>query len=202
MTELQLPYHFEELRADNRSSGIQPFSYVHEERVFQVGQTCIPVMEFDPYEYAPDDFGVDDTGIDVADIFKHPALIPSFGGVLGSPSFHDFVRSNPQDVNDTHQVMREVFTMFGQVDEGVDKDESSDYHLGFAANVNTDGDLRLQVFGDCACLTPDLYSLYIDDKYEAGFAQYELHNTPGPEQRASLYAGFGHLASLAADAKK
>jgi hypothetical protein len=91
-----------------------------------------------------------------------------------------------------------VFASFlSNPDELPLQDEDGFGFMGFNAHLQENEGLRLQVFGNCACMGPEWPGDLIHG-VENEFAEYHLHNADTQAQRVSLYAGLGHLASLAA----
>lgn len=192
-----LPSYFEHLKEAGDSSGLQPFTYDASINSFLVSDKRVPAESFDPYVYNPYELGLEEEGLGFEEISRHSLIIPSFGRVIATPKFHSFIKENPKAVGSAINVMKNAYSKLGDIPEGFADEEVSYSHLGFAAGFLENGDLRLQVLGNCACLGPTPHGNYLHDKYENNFAEYDLHNADTQAQRTSLYAGLGHMAFIA-----
>lgn len=200
MTERGLPSYFETKRNkwDEAVSGLLPFQYDADNREFQIGETSIELAEFDPYKFTPD-VDEDDAGnIPIDQMHEHPLMISVMSGVIGGPKLHEWATANSQVLaKEATEVMHQAFVSL--IDEEFAsevKNETAGF-MGFDAGVRENGGVVLQVFGNCACLGVSQDGLFVYDGMENGYGQYELHNADNQPQRASLYAGIGHLARLA-----
>lgn len=197
---IEVPGLFRHRAEEGEPSGLQPFSYDETSKVFLVGETVIDLVQFDtptfPYIYEGDK-----DGIPVEEMLNYPAFIPVgtiLVNIIGGPKLHNWIAANPDKVRDAHKVMVDAFSAF--LDEPLGESLTrEDVHgsSGFRITAGQNGGLDLQVAGDCACSGPDLYSHHIRGQFENGFAEYDLHNADIQAQRASLYAGIGHLSRLA-----
>jgi hypothetical protein len=194
-----IPRYFERLQAENIESDLYAFYYDRDDQTFRINDLIVPLAGFDPYEFDPDLYDLKLEKVKIEDIHDHPALLPDAGSVIAGPRLHEWSREHPYSLDEVALVMREAFSSLRNDDLIDAMDESSLGQHGFSVYNRDDGGLSLQVAGDRACLNPELNGLRIEDRFEHGFAEYELLNAFLPEQRASLYAGLGHLASLAAE---
>jgi hypothetical protein len=196
MTAVELPSYFEHMktRGDSKSY-LWPITYDSRARQFHIGSKSVQLTEFDPYEFSPDALGLEETDLEITEMALHPLMIPDFGSVIGGPKLHNWAARNPEHASrEGIDAMYEALTSL--VDgEGISKE--ADGHTGFDLQVRNQGALNLQVWGNCACLGVNLEGLLVVDGMEKGYAQYDLHNADTQAQRASLYAGIGHLARLA-----
>jgi hypothetical protein len=194
----QLPGYFEYKKELNENSGLNPFSYDSERKLFTVSNEKIPFEVFDPLTFILNS-DIRFEGIPVDEITAHPALIDSTGHLIVGPSLHAFIEVNPQEVAKVASVMRDAYVSVVDDSSHIPPLNDDVTHMDFAAGIREGGGVRLQVFGNCACLEPDPESIYIQDQFEYGYAEYNEHNADAKEQRAALYAGMGHLATLTAN---
>jgi hypothetical protein len=199
----KLPDYFEYFKEHHpgERTNLSPMYYDQSVRYFFIGETKVALEDYDPYTYRRrsricEEEG-EHAGLFVDEIADHPLMIPAMGTVIAGPKLHEFVQADPSHVERARGVMVDAFKQF--CDELPVEIESSGGHLGFSSSLDRDGAIHLQVLGDCACLgaTPD--EGVIHGKIEHGFATYALHNADTQAQRASLYAGLGHLARLVDD---
>lgn len=200
MTEAKVPGYFETKRDhwSEPNSDLLPFEYDAEGQEFKVGETPIKLAEFDPYKFSPH-IEKDGAGSILIDqMHEHPLMIPIMSGVIGGPKLHDWAVGNSERVaKEATEVMHKTFVSL--IDEEFAsevKNETAGF-MGFDAGVRENGGIVLQVFGNCACFGVSQDGLFVYDGMEHGYGQYELHNADSQAQRASLYAGIGHLARLA-----
>lgn len=199
----KIPRYFEECKADeDPSTELYPFLYDHSVKQFVISGITVALEDFDPYTFIRTASSLRGTGIDFDDMPKHALLMPSFGHVIAGPKLHEWIDANVVEAGGTaRQVMFDAYkSLLENGDELLDEVEISKNsvgHMGFAAGLSEYGGIHLQVIGDCACMGASPYGYFIDDKFEEGFAEYDLHNADTQVQRASLYAGLGHIARLA-----
>lgn len=201
MSEVRLPSYFEHAKEwGDKTSGVFPFAYDSEGKTFLVGESKISLEDFDPYVFSPDADAADTHEISFDDITEHPLMIPTISGVIGGPKLHKWASENSEQMaNEAFEVMHSAFVSLSRPEALGDIPKESDPagFMGFAAGVREEGAIVLQVFGNCACMGVSQNGLFIHEGMENGFGQYELHNADSQVQRASLYAGIGHLARLA-----
>jgi hypothetical protein len=193
-----LPQLYEHLRDLGEPSWAHPFSYAAEEQVFYLGRAAVAVTDFDPDMVMIQTTDLSLEGIPVDEIAKHPALITPVGSIVGGPLIHERARKLLENPDDVLRVMQQAYAAVSPtIDLLTDLRGMS--HNDYLAAVNEHGTIELQVQGDCACMFANLDGVYVRDRSEFGFSEYALHNTDTQAERTSLYAGFGHLARLAAD---
>jgi hypothetical protein len=197
----EIPEFYQYRKEEGEKSHLHPFSYRNDDSVFEIAGVEIPLADFDPYSFNPylPEFGIDPDGIEIDDIPNHPALIPTFGNLLVGPKLHDWANQNTDQLLNVFKVMHKAYAAFYD-DPSQISGEKGVGHMGFASGPREDGGIHLQVMGDCACMGPNYNSFYIRNQFENGYAEYDLHNADFQFQRASLYAGLGHLARRAAEA--
>jgi hypothetical protein len=194
----EIPSYFEFLKEQGEKTDLYLFSYNRESRVFTIGEAEVALQEFDPYTFNPFALHLDRDGIEVNDIPNHPALLPGFGDIILGPKAHEWAQSHPHELAATFSVLYESYTSFF-ADTSFIPTEADTSHMGFAAGWREYGGIGLQVLGNCACMGPDPYSGKIKGMFEHGYAEYDLHNADTQAQRASLYAGLGHIARLTSE---
>jgi hypothetical protein len=122
------------------------------------------------------------------DVFAHPITTPKLFTWLKE-------KGGPKLFQETSDVMRDVFSKLQdiQLEKRHHKKMSP---FGFSCEFIREGHVTLSVLGNCACLgtNPDGHTIDWYD-WESGFAELEFHNIDMPEQRISLLAGLGHLAT-------
>lgn len=186
-------------------SGLYRFSYDDATQTFLIGKTSLQVSEFDPYLFSSLQLDNEkEEAIDLHELADQYALLPDWGGVIGCPKLHVWTWENPEALEPTRKVMHRALTAVIENPETIIFDDSDEHgFMGYAVGNRESDDrsdgLRLQVFGNCACMERGLYGIF-PEGIEHGFGQYDLHNADLPAQRAGLYAGLGHLAKLAAEA--
>ncbi|NNN21649.1 MAG: hypothetical protein HKL80_06565 [Acidimicrobiales bacterium] len=190
----EIPSFFNYLKSEGDKSGLYPFAYVNEDKAFSIGDGKVALTDFDPYTFSSDELGLGD-GIDIDEMPQQAALISIMGGVIIGPKLHEWVEANPKVLADTYKVMYEAYVAFLDDLSQVPAERTTS-HMGFASGLREYGGIGLQVLGNCACMGPNPQSYYIDGQFEHGFGEYDLHNADSQVQRASLYAGLGHLAQL------
>ncbi len=193
----KLPYHFEWVRnrrPDSRDDFF-PLTYDVNTEMFTIATKDVALHEFDLYTFNYLEMGLSGKGIEINDALKYPALLPVIGNVILGPKLHEFAKEYPQEITDTANIMRTAFSSFLEDPSQVD---DMGGHLGFAAGLRRDEGIHLQVMGNCACMGPDPNGIF-PSRFEEGFAEYFLHNADSQAQRASLYAGIGHIARLASE---
>jgi hypothetical protein len=167
--------------------------------LFLIGSVEIAAEDYEPHGFNPYAHGVQNKGIDTKRMAQYPLLLPGYyGRPIGGPRLHEYVASNPESVEAAVKVMIDLFSRLEPQIPAEDLKEGGGF-MGFNAYQNEDTSLRLQVFGNCACLGVSYPGVYLEG-VEKGFAEYDLHNADSQSQRASLYAGLGHLAFLASEA--
>lgn len=204
---LQLPSYFEYLRQEDpeATAPLTPFSFDASTQEFVINGRRMDAAEFDPESI---DLADDSDAIQVSELPNHSLYLPTtFGDVVAGPALHRFTTAHPQffrvAINNTVAVMADVYESFLDEDQKLFEDYpeidiyTSGGHIGFNAGHREDDTIGLQVLGNCACLGPTGNGWLIEGRVEHGFAEYGLHNADSQTQRASLYAGIGHLAFLA-----
>lgn len=200
MTEPKLPGYFETKKDkwNEPNSGLLTFHYDIDAQEFKVDETAIKLADFDPYKFSPDIEEHDAGSIPIDQMREHPLMIPIMSGVIGGPKLHDWVTEHPatwrQEVTD---VMHKAFISLIDEDFAREVKNEPAGFMGFDCGLLENGGVALQVFGNCACMGVSQDGLFISGGMEQGYGQYELHNADSQAQRASLYAGLGHLARLA-----
>lgn len=200
MTEAKVPGYFETKRDqwNEPNSDLLPFDYDANGQEFKVGETALELAEFDPYKSSPD---VEEDGagsIPIDKMHEHPLMIPTMSGVIGGPKLHEWATANSELVaKEATEVMHRAFVSLIDEEFASEVKNVSAGFMGFDAGARENGGVVLQVFGNCACLGVSQDGLFVYDGMENGYGQYELHNADSQAQRASLYAGIGHLARLA-----
>lgn len=196
-----LPSYFSYKReVGEEASNLFSFSYDRDQKLFLIDDKSVQLADFDPYTFVPDNFDLDWDGMPIGKIRDYPAMLPVTGAIITGPKLHEWTQANPDQVSQASEVMKEVFVAIAdpKVVEVVEDMEESEGIFGFISGSREDGGVHLQVFGNCSCMGPDPDGLFVNDPFvEHGFAEYSLHNADSQEQRASLYAGLGHLAALA-----
>lgn len=196
-----LPKYFQWKYSRCEESGLQPFHYNRERGMFVVGGAAVRLVDFDPLGYSPSRFDLSLDGVAIEDMSTHPALLQVAGGVIAGPSLHRWAATNPSKLEEVSKVMAEAFSEFAELPSEI-CDEPID---GISTSLRQRGGLRLQVYGNCACMEPSLSGVCSDNGQDGisdhGYADYDLHNAYIQAQRASLYAGMGHIARLTADAQ-
>lgn len=199
-----IPHYFEYLKEKGDRSRVYPFAYDQSVQGFVIAKRTVALEDFDPHTFNFHELGLDGEEVDFDDLSEQALVIPSFGALIAGPRLHEWAKRHPREVAAARQVMREAFRSLTADDElladMLDEEGSSDDpvgHLGFAASLRGEAaGVHLQVLGNCACMGPDPHGNYIEGQFEEGFAEYGLHNADSQAQRASLYAGLGHLAWL------
>jgi hypothetical protein len=201
MAEKKLPEHFQfwqERGGIPDYVDLLPFKYEYESSSFRVGSAAIDIHDFDPYTFNSYQLNIRGEGIQLPEIFDHAVLLPNMGAPITTPVLYEWTHKNPNQLPGATAVMKEVFASFlSNPDELPLQDEDGFGFMGFNAHLQENEGLRLQVFGNCACMGPEWPGDLIHG-VENEFAEYHLHNADTQAQRVSLYAGLGHLASLAA----
>ena len=178
---------------------LHPFSYDFNRQTFLVADCEVPLSEFDPYTFNVADVGLDDKGIPISEVGNHPLYLPVLPGILvASSMLHEWARLNPRRVTETWLVIHDAYTKLHQGLKGNITKRPTRSHMGFAAGLREFGGIGLQTVGSCACMGPTVDGVYVSEQFEHDYGEYELHNAEEPEQRASLFAGMGHIAYLAA----
>lgn len=198
----RLPRYFEYLRVRGEPGEFAfSFLYKAETETFIIADQKVRLETFDPYMFVGCNIDLSGKSVKMIDTPKHPALIPTLGGIILGPMLHEFVAKEPHTLHESTQVMRSAFTALEPAfSQDLDNTEYPGGYTGFATSLRHDGGICFQVPGNCACLDVDMVSSGVfDEGFDAGFAQYALHNADTQSQRASLYAGMGHLARLASE---
>lgn len=193
----KLPSYFEYMKEHEKEpNSMFDFSYDHSIYAFNIANAQISLADFDPYTFSTHDTDVDEGDSLLVDALLHKRLVlPSYGGLIAGPTLHEWIGENSGTVQrETPKVMYEAF--ISMVKEPQEISDGSFGHMGFDTRVSETGSLILQVFGNCACMGVNQHGGMIQG-IEEGFAQYDLHNADSQVQRASLYAGIGHLAFVA-----
>jgi hypothetical protein len=194
----EIPEFYQYRKKEGEKSQLHPFSYRSEDGTFIIAETEIPVAHFDPYSFNPHLLDIDSEGLEIDEIANYPVMIPNYGNLIAGPKLHKWADTKPSELFDAYKVMHEAFTSF--IDNASDiSGERSRSHMGFCSGLSEYGGVHLQVWGNCACMGSTPHGLYVRDKSEHGFAEYDLHNADVQAQRTSLYAGLGHLARRAAE---
>ncbi len=97
----EISSYFKYLKSEGDKSGLYPFAYVNEDRVFSIGDEKVALNDFDPYTFSPDELGIGD-GIDIDAMPQHPVLIPIMGGAIVGPRLHEWVETNPKALANTY----------------------------------------------------------------------------------------------------
>jgi hypothetical protein len=190
-----VPEYFEYLRDAGEKSRVYPLYYDESTKWFELGGLPIPLTDFDPYGMSPVSLGIEDRDLEIDELAYTPLMLPSFGPVIVGPKLHVWAYENPDRVANTARVMHEAFITFMDDPEEIPFSNDGGF-MGFAAGLREGGGIGLQVMGNCACMGPDPNGFLIRDRMEVGFAEYDLHNADSQAQRASLFAGLGHMARL------
>jgi len=167
--------------------------------LFLIGFVEIPAEDYEPHGFNPYAHGVQNKGIDTQRMAQYPLLLPGhYGRPIGGPRLHEYVAANPESLESAVEVMINLFSRSEPQIPAEDLKEGGGF-MGFNVFQKEEASLRLQVFSNCAYLGVSYPGIYLEG-VEKGFAEYDLHNADSQSQRASLHAGLGHLALLAAEA--
>ena len=181
---------------DGEGFGAQSFYYDHSGRQFLVGGTSFQVTGPETMQELLFPGGVQLT---LDEVPKHPVVINNTAHPIATPRMFTWLTSTDIETafEDTKTVMREVFADIQNIEIDATNQEGLSV-WNFGAHFIREGHVRLQVIGDCACLgtIPD-GGIVDSDDWETGYVEYGLHNIDMPAQYISLFAGLGHLASLA-----
>lgn len=174
------------------------FRYDHASRDFIVNQTVVPLDAFEAFTGFWDiDHNTDMTLEQF--MSEVPVAVHASANPMMLPRFYNWLlAANRQtEFNDTKRVMFEVYKAVSQVPD-LEFDRLTG-PFGFDVVLYRPGHPALSVIGNCACLGVDPGGdLYDEQDWDEGFASYSFHNIDTKPQAVSLYAGLGHLASLAA----
>ncbi len=198
----KLPEYFHRKRNDtDEPDGLLPIDalalkYNASEQNFEIGGQALAVSKFDPYTFLPEiDLAAEPEQLEIDDI-ANQALILYGDRLIATPKLHDWVQEEPTDYDNVISIMHKAFITVAPDYDDIPAERNSGMFGFEAGNRHSNEKFRgisLQVFGNCACLGPSQYGLFVEH-LENGWAEYELHNTDIQAQRASLYAGIGHLA--------
>lgn len=172
------------------------FSYDHEHGLFHHGSRASRPAEL-PLGWGDlSDRGTSDNVPDVALVHgvNYPIMLPKMYDRLSSNGTQELL-------DETCEVMFDVFDTLGTGLSIGSKNEGSYGHTGFGAGFLSDEHPHptLQVFGNCACLSVDMYGAFREDRWEEKVAEFTYHNIDLDAQRISLLAGLGHLAHRASN---
>lgn len=192
-----LPSYFEYRIDCGDDSDLYSFMYDDSVQQFVVAGKTIAAEDFDPYTFNSYELKLNGniSPLDYDDMPNHAVLLPGHGAIIAGPKLHEWAANNPGEVTRAAKMMHKLFTSLVEDPEEIPSSEGG--FMGFASSLREGGGLHFQVFGNCACMGPDPCSGVINGQFEAGFVEYSLHNADSQVQRASLYAGIGHLARLA-----
>lgn len=197
----QIPEFFQYAGNSDLGTTLQPFSYNAEDKSFVIAEQGIELGDFDPYGDVFADLVLDLKGIDVEEVGKHPLYIPIIpGSLIVTPSLHEWAENNVSALSNCWEVIRDAYNAFGKFDSksGLNK-KASTSHIGFASGLRETGGIHLQTMGNCACMGPRIDGNYFEGRFEYGYGEYDMHNADTQQERASLFAGMGHLARLCAE---
>lgn len=176
--------------------GLHAFSYDHEATSFEIaGKTVgltdpdlmrefiFPTGERVPFEEIPD----------------HPLYIAD-SRLITTELFSTWLKEHcgGEEFSSTKQVIHEVAeALTGETLDDVLEATNIVTLWGPSAGLLRPGHVVLHTEGNCACLGvfPDGDFIREED-FDSGYAEYGFHNVYNSNQRISLLAGIGHMATL------
>lgn len=176
---------------------IYPYTYDHASTTFVIGAKEIRLSDGRLINELQSPSG---EPVSLEEMPRHPVHIGLFGHPLTTPMLYSWLQTSCSEkaLTATKRVIQEVSEdiMSSQMSEGV-QFEGGKGPYGISAGFLRPGHLRLQTIGSCACLGVSIDGYMVDyEEWDTGYAEYEFHNIDRDEQRISLLAGLGHIASL------
>lgn len=177
-----------------------PFEYRARDEVFTIADVEVALGDFDPCGFKPRKFGLNRKGIDLKELPEHPALLLEIGGIVLGPKLHTLAEQNPDAIHDAADVMHAAYSNLVEQSGGsIININTAARRKDFLVRLREDGGLILQVMGNAAGIAPNPQGFVVGSQLSIGFAEYAFNNADTQTQRASLYAGIGHLAWLATE---
>lgn len=130
---------------------------------------------------------------------SHPVILDNFGHPATTPKLFSWITSIDEKpvFAEASAVMKDVYIRISG-ERLSDEDIASRIHYDFGVGFIREGHMTLRVIGNCACLGTNPEGNFISgDDWDTGYTELELHNVDSAEQHISLFAGLGHLATLA-----
>lgn len=171
------------------------FLYVHDNRQFLLDGQTIPMADLLPLY----DHTTKSTRIPAEIIDEVPLVVDAIGRPSHLTLMHEWLTADHREaeLTATASVMREVMSELDGVDYTEEVFGGGD-HMSFRVGMIREGHPLLHVHGNCACLGVDFYHPPFRERaWREGFATYDFHNSDRSAEMIALYAGLGHLASLA-----
>jgi len=178
-----------------------PFSYDHAEGMFTFGDEQVRPEQIPRFGMVHKS-GQETTPELVDELSAVVPFLHTFRSPIGTAAAQIFMREawTPALGLEATEIMADVFLELSDRYDRSEKErllKSRNFHI--VPNPDSSG-VVLNTVGICACLGPDFTVHY--DWHPVGFQEYTYHNVDHSAKRASLLAGLGHIAKVAADYMK